>query len=76
MGGVLRVAFKDQPQGSYTMQFMDIAGKLISSRQVNISSRQQVEEYALPELTARGNYLLKVVSETKQVVGINKVVVQ
>jgi hypothetical protein len=76
MGGVLRVSFKDQPQGTYTMQFMDIAGKLISSRQVNISSKQQVEEYALPELTARGNYLLKVVSETKQVVGINKVVVQ
>jgi hypothetical protein len=76
MGGVLRVSFKDQPQGTYTMQFMDIAGKLISSRQVNISSKQQVEEYALPELTARGNYLLKVVSETKQLVGISKVVVQ
>jgi hypothetical protein len=76
MGGVLRVSFKDQPQGLYTMQFMDISGKLISSRQVNISSKQQVEEYALPNLTARGNYLLKVVSETKQVVGINKIVVQ
>jgi hypothetical protein len=76
MGGVLRVSFKDQPSGTYTMQFMDIAGKLISSRQVNISNKQQVEEYALPELSARGNYLLKVVNETKQVVGINKIIVQ
>jgi hypothetical protein len=76
MGGVLKVSFKDQPQGIYTMQFMDIAGKLISAKQVNIGSKLQVEEYSLPELTARGNYLLKVVSDTKQVVGISKIVVQ
>lgn len=76
MGGVMRLSFKDQEQGMYTVQFMDITGKLISARQVNISSRQQVEEYALPELTARGNYLLKVVAASKQVVSVNKVVVQ
>lgn len=76
MGGVVKLSFRDQPKGLYTIQFMDIAGKLISSKQVNVTNRMQVEDYKLPDLTARGNYLLKVVSDAKKVVSVNKIVVQ
>ncbi|MBA2762891.1 MAG: hypothetical protein H0U39_13235, partial [Segetibacter sp.] len=34
MGGRVKLSFRDQPKGRYTIQFMDISGKLIDSRRV------------------------------------------
>jgi len=77
IGGVVKISFKDQPKGRYTIQFMDIAGKLIDARQVNISAKYQVEEYKLPStILGRGNYLVKVVSDLRKVVSVNTIVVQ
>lgn len=77
IGGRVKLSFKDQPKGRYTIQFMDIAGKLIDARQVKISGKYQVEEYKLPStVVGRGNYLLKVVSDLQKVVSVNTMVVQ
>lgn len=77
MGGRVKLSFKDQPKGRYTIQFMDIAGKLIDSRRVNISSKYQVEEYKLPStILGRGNFLVKVISDLQKVVSVNTIVVQ
>jgi hypothetical protein len=76
LGGVMKVSFADQPGGKYTMQFMDLSGKLISSRQVTVTNKMHIEPYELPEAMAKGNYLLKVVNDENKVIGINKIVVQ
>lgn len=75
-GGSVRVRFSDQPGGRYTIQLLDISGKLISSRSVTISNKLQEERYRLPELITSGNYLLKVVNEADQSSVVNKIVVQ
>jgi hypothetical protein len=76
LGGSMKVSFADQPTGKYTMQFMDMSGKLISSRQVTVGNKMQVESYELPEAMAKGNYMLKVVGDDNKVISINKIIVQ
>jgi hypothetical protein len=74
--GYVKVSFADQPAGRYQLQLMDIAGKLISSQDVVINNKIQVEEFRLPEFITKGNYLLKVVSENNKVSVVNKLTVQ
>jgi hypothetical protein len=74
--GVVKVAFTDQPAGRYNMQLLDISGKLISTTNVTISNKYQVEDFRLPTLITKGNYLLKVTSETDQSSVVNKLIVQ
>jgi hypothetical protein len=74
--GAVKVSFEGQPAGKYQVQLLDIAGKLISSKEVIISNNMQVEEIRLPELIGKGNYLLKVVGTKNKVSVSNKLVVQ
>jgi hypothetical protein len=77
MGGTIKLAFADQPKGRYTIQLMDISGKLLDARQVNISNKNQIEEYRLPStLLGKGNYLVKVVGDQKKIVSVNTIIVQ
>lgn len=74
--GYVRLSFSEQPAGKYQVQLLDISGKLISSKEVNISSEAQVEEFRFPELNVRGNYLIRVTSDVNRVNVTNKIVVQ
>jgi hypothetical protein len=74
--GTFKLSFADQPAGKYQVQVIDLAGKLISSREVNINNKIQIEEFRLPELLAGGNYLVKITSELNKVNITNKLVVQ
>lgn len=76
LGGAMKVSFADQQSGNYNMQLLDMSGKLMGSKQVTIKNKMQVEEYALPELVAKGNYLLKIVNDQNKVISINKIIVQ
>ena len=74
--GVVNLSFSKQPTGKYQVQLLDIDGKLISSKEITISSNTQIESLRFPELTARGNYLLKVSSEENKINVTNKIIVQ
>jgi len=74
--GVVRLSFASLPAGRYQVQLLDLSGRLITSKEVNISSEAQVEEFKFPELSVKGNYLLKVSSEVNKVNVTNKIVVQ
>lgn len=74
--GSVSLSFKDQPAGKYQVQLLDLSGRLISSKEVNISSEAQIESFRFPELSVKGNYLLKVTSAENKVNVTNKVVVQ
>ncbi len=74
--GVVRVSFDNQPAGRYQVQLLDVSGKLISAKEVTISSDVQLEELRMPELSVRGNYFIKVFSESNKVSMTSKIVVQ
>jgi len=71
----VKVSFADQPTGKYQVQLLDLTGQLISSQEVNVSSKSQVVNFNIPEV-AKGSYLIKVVGSANGVRFTNKLVVQ
>ena len=74
--GFVKVSFANQPAGKYQVQLMDIAGQLISSRDVTVNGVMQVEEFRLPEFVTKGNYLLKVINDANKISVVHKLAVQ
>ncbi|HJS55279.1 MAG TPA: T9SS type A sorting domain-containing protein, partial [Chitinophagaceae bacterium] len=74
--GFIKVSFADQPAGKYHVDLIDIAGKLIQSKEVNINSKMQIEEVRIPGSLSGGSYLLKVTGADNKVTFTNKLVVQ
>ena len=73
---LVKVSFADQPAGRYRVDLIDIAGKLIQSKEVNINSNMQVEEVRIPRSVAGGSYLLRVSGLNNNVNVTNKIVIQ
>ena len=73
---LVKVSFADQPAGRYSVDLIDIAGKLIQSKEVNINSNMQVEEVRIPRSVAGGSYLLRVSGLNNNVNVTNKIVIQ
>ena len=73
--GFFNLSFSDQKPGRYQIQLLDIAGKIISTQQANITSKVQVEEFRLPKQVAAGNYLVKVMNEDGSYSNTNKLIV-
>jgi hypothetical protein len=74
--GFFKVAFTDQPVGKYQLQLFDVSGKMISSKEVVINNKMQVEEYRLPSFITKGSYLLKVVGEKNNTPLVSQITVQ
>jgi hypothetical protein len=74
--GFVKVSFADQPAGRYHVDLVDIAGKLIQSKEININSNMQIEEIRIPRTLSGGSYLLKVTGTGNKVSFTNKLVVQ
>jgi hypothetical protein len=75
-GGTVKVSFANQLPGRYQIQLIDAAGQIVSTRNVTINSKTQVEEFQMPQLLAYGNYTLKVVNSSSKLAGVSKIVVQ
>ncbi|HVE60780.1 MAG TPA: T9SS type A sorting domain-containing protein, partial [Chitinophagaceae bacterium] len=74
--GLVKLSFENQPQGKYDIQFTDMSGKLISSREVVISNKIDVQEFKLPNLISKGPYMIKVIDRAKKAVSVNQLIVQ
>lgn len=74
--GLVKVSFAEQPTGRYSIDLIDISGKLIQTKEVNINSSMQIEEVRIPRSVSGGNYLLKVNGVSNKVSFTNKLVVQ
>ena len=74
--GLLKVSFAEQPSGKYSVDLLDITGKLIQSKEVNVYSSMHVEEIRIPRSVSGGNYLLKINGVNNNVSVTNKIVVQ
>ncbi|MDZ4807388.1 MAG: T9SS type A sorting domain-containing protein [Bacteroidota bacterium] len=73
---VVRLSFSEQPAGRYQVQLLHLSGRLVTAKEVNINSAAQIEEFRFPELSVKGNYLIRVSSEVNKVNVTNKIVVQ
>jgi len=62
-GSSVRLSFADYAAGKYQVQLIDVAGKMISSNDIVISNKSQVEELRLPDGLSKGNYIVKVLSK-------------
>src|SRR6185369_6802653 len=74
--GFFKVAFNDQPLGKYQLQLFDVSGKMISSKEIVLNNKMQVEEYRLPSFITKGSYVLKVVGETNNTPLVSQITVQ
>ncbi|NOT50025.1 MAG: T9SS type A sorting domain-containing protein [Chitinophagaceae bacterium] len=74
--GIVNLSFSEQPAGKYQVQLLDMSGRLISTKEININSSSQIESFKFPELSVSGSYLLKVSSELNKISVTNKIVVQ
>jgi len=69
------VSFEGQPSGKYTIILTDLAGKALQSKVVVITKPGQVEGIGITSKTSKGMYLVKVLSEKKQLAFSEKIVV-
>ena len=74
--GLVKVTFADQPAGKYSVELIDITGKLIQSKEINVNSSRHIEEVRIPRSVSGGNYLLKIKGVNNNVSFTNKLVVQ
>jgi len=74
--GLVKLSFSDQPAGKYQVQFLDMAGKLISEQEVVVNNKIQIEEFRLPQLVGKGNYLVKISNAQNKISHTTKLVVQ
>ncbi len=74
--GLVKVSFADQPAGKYSVELIDITGKLIQSKEININSSMHIEEVRIPRSVSGGSYLLKITGLNNNVSVTNKLVVQ
>ena len=74
--GVLSPEAVEKINASAKIQLIDITGKLIQSKEVNVNNSQQIEEVRIPRSVSAGNYLLKVNGLGNNVSVTNKIVIQ
>jgi hypothetical protein len=74
--GLVKISFANQPAGKYSLDLIDITGKLVKTQEINIGNGTQIEEMRIPESFGKGSYLLKVTGINNKVSFTNKLVVQ
>lgn len=74
--GIVRLSFSDQPTGRYRVQLLDITGRVVGSKEVNVTGPAQIEEFRFPELSVKGNYLIQITNDINKIHVTDKVVVQ
>ncbi len=74
--GVVRLVFRDQPEGRYKLQFLDITGKVLNQQEITVNNKLQVQEIKLPSIITAGNYLIQVRDQDNRLVSAEKLIVQ
>ena len=74
--GIVKVSFANQPAGKYHVNLLDISGKLIQSKEVNVNGNMHIEDVRIPQAVSRGSYLLRVTGVSNTVSTTSKLVVQ
>jgi hypothetical protein len=71
-----KVSFENKNSGDYNVQLVDVAGRVISDKVVNVSHSGQVAEVKINPSLTRGIYLVKVMSRENAEIYSRKIIVQ
>jgi Secretion system C-terminal sorting domain len=71
-----RISFDDIPAGKYSVQVIDLGGKLVSNQQVNVQTKGQISEIKLPASITAGTYLVNVSNEAGKISKSVKLIVE
>jgi hypothetical protein len=72
----MQLIFDEVEKGEYTIQLMDISGKVIMNKVVNISGAGQISALELNKTLSRGVYMVKVVNHELKTVFADKLMLQ
>lgn len=74
--GSFNVLFDQPKDGKYTIVVSDLTGRNLQSKVVNVVKGMQTEKINLSAGAAKGVYMVKVLDENKQIIMVEKVIVQ
>jgi len=74
--GMFRVAFTNKETGRYDIQIVDLLGRIISKKQVDVVYNGQVAEVPVNARLARGTYMVKVLNNGQKTIFTDKIIVQ
>jgi hypothetical protein len=72
----VQLIFDETEKGEYTIQVMDVSGKVLMNKVVNISGPGQISALELNSTVSKGVYMVKVVNHEKKTVFSDKLMVQ
>jgi len=70
------IQFTDTKAGSYTVNVIDVLGKTIKTGVVNILNKNNTAVINLPELTAKGIYIVKITDKANKTIFSEKIILQ
>ena len=73
---IVHVQFDDLPLGNYTIQLTDALGTLLLKQKLIISAKAQSATVNVPRKAAQGFYFVRILGERKNVVAVQKLVVE
>jgi hypothetical protein len=73
---VFKLEFTNLSKGAYTVELVDIAGRQVLQQKINLSFKEQVQNFNLSPAQAKGIYMVKVLDLNKKAVFEQKIIVQ
>ena len=74
--GLVKISFTNKAAGKYQLELMNIAGQVVSSKEITVSNKIEETSLRLPENIAKGTYLLKVTGGINKVSTVTKLIIQ
>lgn len=74
--GYFKMTFNNVEKGTYEVQLVDIVGRVVSKKSINISVEGQVEQIDVKAVQAKGMFMVRLVDQSQKIVYTNKVMVQ
>ena len=63
-------------RGAYTMQLTDLMGRVLSQQAINLSGKRQANTVHIPQNTANGFYMVKVLNANKKLIAVTKILIE
>ncbi|MEO5996183.1 MAG: T9SS type A sorting domain-containing protein [Chitinophagaceae bacterium] len=74
--GNFRVTFPDNEYGQYSIQQIDLTGKIVSQKRVTVNMKAQTEEVKIGTQLTSGSYLVRIVNGSKNVASTNTLLLE
>ena len=74
--GNFRVGFTNNEFGQYSIQLMDLAGRIVSQKRVTVSMKGQTEQVRIDTKLANGPYMVRIVDGSKKIVSSGKLILE